>query len=142
VEPPRECGRPLAFRQRCAVAQEPDNWSLRRLLRSRRERPRGRCAKKGDELTPLIRSPRRRSVMKSRRFMSDIGLFPGWRRRSVYRTLNLPQGGPQVLGAKLKCSESRRWPAPHCASNQARIAAHACAGTRFYVFKSGQRGAF
>src|SRR5262245_38058909 len=51
VEPPRECGRPLAFRQRCAVAQEPDNWSLRRLLRSRRERPSGsRTAEQRDEL--------------------------------------------------------------------------------------------
>src|SRR5262245_17378651 len=29
-----------------------------------------------------------------------------WPLRSVFRTLNLPQGGPQVLGADLKCSES------------------------------------
>src|SRR5262249_42518000 len=50
VEPPRECGRPLTFRQRCAVAQEPDNWSLRRLLRAHGERPRGRTAKQRDEL--------------------------------------------------------------------------------------------
>src|SRR5262249_47427876 len=54
VEPPRECGRPLTFRQRGAVAQEPDNWSLRRLLRSRRERPRGSAAtEKRDERAPL-----------------------------------------------------------------------------------------
>src|SRR5262249_33756885 len=54
VEPPRECGRPLAFRQRCAVAQEPDNWSLPRLLRPRRERPRCRtAAQKRDELAPF-----------------------------------------------------------------------------------------
>src|SRR5262249_12918947 len=52
VEPPRECGRPLTFRQRCAVAQEPDNWSLPRLLRPRRRRPRGRVAEKRDELAP------------------------------------------------------------------------------------------
>src|SRR5262249_9980974 len=54
VEPPRECGRPLTFRQRCAVAQEPDNWSLPRLLRACRERPRGRRAdEQCDELAPL-----------------------------------------------------------------------------------------
>jgi hypothetical protein len=29
-----------------------------------------------------------------------------WPARSVYRTLNLPQGGPQILGANLNCSES------------------------------------
>src|SRR5262249_51673425 len=53
VEPPRECGRPLTFRQRCAVPQEPDNWSLPRLLRARRERPRRRRAtEQGDELAP------------------------------------------------------------------------------------------
>src|SRR5262249_5479994 len=54
VEPPRECGRPLTFRQRCAVAQEPDNWSLRRLLRSRRERPRRhRATEQRGELAPF-----------------------------------------------------------------------------------------
>jgi hypothetical protein len=30
-----------------------------------------------------------------------------WPVRSVFRTSSLPQGGPQVLGANLKCSESR-----------------------------------
>jgi hypothetical protein len=45
-------------------------------------------------------------VMNSRRLMPDIGLPPAWRRRSVYRTLNLPQRGRQVLGAGLNCSES------------------------------------
>jgi hypothetical protein len=41
--------------------------------------------------------------------MPDIGLPPPRRRcRSVYGTLNLPQGGRQVLGADLNCSESRR----------------------------------
>ena len=29
-----------------------------------------------------------------------------WPVRSVFRTSSLPQGGPQVLGANLKCSES------------------------------------
>src|SRR5262249_44471853 len=50
-----------------------------------------------------------RSVMNSRRLMSDIGLSPAWPCRSVYRTLTLPQRGGQVLGAGLNCSESR-----HC----------------------------
>jgi hypothetical protein len=41
--------------------------------------------------------------------MPDIGLPPPRRRcRSVYGTLNLPQGGRQVLGADLNCSESGR----------------------------------
>src|SRR5262249_38714982 len=54
VESPRECCRPLTFRQRCAVAQEPDNWSLPRLLRARRERPRcRRAAEQLDELPSL-----------------------------------------------------------------------------------------
>jgi hypothetical protein len=30
-----------------------------------------------------------------------------WPVRSVFRTVSLPQGGAQVLGANLKCSESR-----------------------------------
>src|SRR5262245_9262737 len=47
-----------------------------------------------------------RSVMNSRRLMSDIGLPPPWGRCSVYRTLNLPQDGRQVLGPDLNCSES------------------------------------
>ena len=36
--------------------------------------------------------------------------------------LNLPQKGRLVLGADLKCSESRRWLAPQCVSSQTRIA--------------------
>src|SRR5262249_44039334 len=52
VEPPRECGRPPPFRQRCAVAQEPDNWSLRRLLRARHHRPSRRAAEQRDEVAP------------------------------------------------------------------------------------------
>src|SRR5262249_12643177 len=57
VEPPRECGRPLTFRQRCAVAQEPDNWSLRSLLRPRSERPHHhRAAEQRYELPPLHHS--------------------------------------------------------------------------------------
>jgi hypothetical protein len=31
-----------------------------------------------------------------------------WPVRSVFRTVSLPQGGAQVLGANLKCSESKR----------------------------------
>src|SRR5262249_21253922 len=53
VESPRECGRPLTFRQRCAVAQEPDNWSLPQLLRARSERPRRRATEQHDELAPF-----------------------------------------------------------------------------------------
>src|SRR5215831_3567226 len=64
------------------------------------------------------------SVMNSRRLMSDIRLPPTRMgcRRSVYRKLSLPRGGWKVLGADLNCSESRRCPAPHCASNQTSIA--------------------
>src|SRR6516164_4585821 len=52
------------------------------------------------------------SVMNSRRFTLNIGgVLPPWRRRSVYRTLNLPHDGRQVLGTDLNCSESRGWPA-------------------------------
>jgi len=62
------------------------------------------------------------SVMKSRRFMSSIGDFlpyalsePPTGPCSVFRSFSPPQGGPQVPGADLKCSESRRRrPAPHC----------------------------
>src|SRR5262249_54003460 len=61
------------------------------------------------------------SVMKSRRFMSSIGDFlpyalsePPTGPCSVFRSFSLPQGGRQVLGANLKCSElRRRRPAPH-----------------------------
>src|SRR5262249_47631614 len=45
------------------------------------------------------------SVMNWRRSMPDIGVLPPWC-RSVYRTLNLPQRGRQVLGTDLNCSES------------------------------------
>jgi hypothetical protein len=57
------------------------------------------------------------SVMNARRFMLNMGTSSpvGWsalpatgRRRSLYRTLNLPQNGRQVLGADLNRSESRR----------------------------------
>ena len=50
--------------------------------------------------------------MNSRRLMSDIGHPPALApRRSVYRTLSLPQKGRQVLGTNLNCSESR-WVLP------------------------------
>jgi hypothetical protein len=49
-----------------------------------------------------------RSVMNSRRLTLNIGgVLPPWRRRSVYRTLNLPHDGRQVLGTDLNYSESR-----------------------------------
>src|SRR6516164_1582003 len=47
---------------------------------------------------------------------------PGAAAGPLYRTLSLRQKGRKVLGTDLKCSESRRWPAPHCASNQTSIA--------------------
>src|SRR5262245_49335506 len=87
-----------------------------------------------NELTPL--------AVEHRGLPPPCASAADWPLRSVFRTPSLPQGGPPVLGPNLNCSESRRWPAPHCASNQARIAAYACAGTRCYVFKSGQHGAF
>src|SRR5215467_8083180 len=52
------------------------------------------------------------SVMNLRRFMSSIGDFlpiaADWPVRPVFRRFSLPQGGRQVLGAELKCSESKR----------------------------------
>jgi hypothetical protein len=42
--------------------------------------------------------------------------------RSVFRTSNLGQRGRLVLGANLKCSESRGWPAPHVPLTRTRIA--------------------
>src|SRR5262249_14793475 len=54
VEPPRECGRPLLSRKGCPAAKDPDNRSLRRLLRAHRERPCcRRAAEKRDERPPL-----------------------------------------------------------------------------------------
>jgi len=49
-----------------------------------------------------------RSVMNSRRLMSDMGLPLALAPPSVFRTLNLPQRGRQVLGANLNRSESNR----------------------------------
>jgi hypothetical protein len=45
------------------------------------------------------------SVMKSRRFMPDIGVPPA-SALPVFRTLNLLQNGRQVLGPDLNRSES------------------------------------
>jgi hypothetical protein len=62
------------------------------LLRARHERPlRRRAGGQRDELASLHVEHRASS--------------PPWRCRSVYRTLNLPQRGRQVLGADLNCSE-------------------------------------
>jgi hypothetical protein len=44
--------------------------------------------------------------MNSRRFMPDIGVPPA-SAMPVYRTLNLPQKGRQILGPDLNRSESR-----------------------------------
>jgi hypothetical protein len=70
VEPPRECGRPLTFRQRCAVAQEPDNWSLPRLLRPRRERPASR--RPAEQRDELAASQRIDSIPSNRAALQDI----------------------------------------------------------------------
>jgi hypothetical protein len=59
------------------------------------------------------------SEMNSRRLMSDIGFPLALAPRSVFRTLNLPQRGRQVLGADLNRSEST-WGAgdPSCAASE------------------------
>ena len=49
------------------------------------------------------------------------GFLPPWSRQSVDRTLNLPQRDPQVLGADLNRSESRRGAVAPCRP-------HACCG--------------
>src|SRR5262249_9543305 len=71
------------------------------LLRARRERPRCRAAEKRDELATL--------------YVEHRGLPPlciiaaaDWPVRPVFHRFSLPQGGRQVLGAELKCSESMR----------------------------------
>src|SRR5262245_16435610 len=61
------------------------------------------CARAGSGHAATV-APR--SVIKPRRLMSDIGLLSRWRRRSLRRTLKLPQKGRQVLGADLNRSES------------------------------------
>src|SRR5215831_14369390 len=72
--------------------------SLHILLCTRRDRPRGRrAAEKRNELAPSQAEHRGSSNRLARR-------------RSVYRTLSLPQIAGYVLGADLNCSESRRWP--------------------------------
>src|SRR5215471_21614956 len=71
------------------------------------------------------------SVTNSRRFMPNMGSSSPaiWRRqraqidrrrRSVYRTLNLPQNGRQVLGPDLNRSGSRRGalPVPSCTATR------------------------
>src|SRR5262245_14789991 len=96
VEPPaRACGRPLTFRQRCAVAEEPDNWSLRLLWHARRERPRHRrAAEKRDE----------RAARQMRRPMFEHRPPPALL-VEAYRILSLPPSGGRVLGADLNRSE-------------------------------------
>src|SRR5262249_17833828 len=82
------------------AAEEPDHRDG--LLRTRCERPRGcRAAEKRDELATL--------------YVEHRGLPPlcviaaaDWPVRPVCRRFSLPQGGRQVLGAELKCSESKR----------------------------------
>src|SRR5262245_9949578 len=53
AQPLHECGEPLALDQGRGGAQESDGRQLARLLRARRERPRGRAADERDERTPV-----------------------------------------------------------------------------------------
>src|SRR6266436_1612882 len=49
------------------------------------------------------------SVMNSRRLMPDLGISPALvPSRAFYRRVSLRQRCPQVLGADLNCSESKR----------------------------------
>src|SRR5262249_11190415 len=68
------------------------NHRHRWLLRARRERPRGRAADQRDEVAAS--------------HVEHRGSLPHWRCQSVYRTLNLPQRGREVLGGQpeLFCS--------------------------------------
>ena len=109
AQPLHKSGSPLAPGRRRARAQEPDSRQLRRLLRARRERPRGRrAAEQADELAPphaghgLPPRCRRRSYQA------------GTARRSRFDASGACRGqGQPVLGADLNCSELRwRRPAP------------------------------
>src|SRR5262249_14494596 len=70
------------------------------LLRARRERPRCRsAAEQRDELAALH--------VEHGGLPPLCAISPPTGPCSVFRTCSLPQGGLQVLGANLKCSESR-----------------------------------
>src|SRR5262245_38927119 len=87
-----ERGREVRTRLGRSLVEEPD-YGHYRLLRARRERPRcSRPAKQRDELAPSHVGHRASSPLA---------------RRSVCRTVNLPQRCRQVLGLDLNCSESR-----------------------------------
>jgi hypothetical protein len=60
------------------------------------------CAASGHDAAALASN-----LMNSRRLMPNIGLPPA-SAPPVYRMLNLPQSGWQVLGPDLNCSESIR----------------------------------
>jgi hypothetical protein len=68
------------------------------LLRLRRERPRGSAAEQRDERATFY--------VEHGDFLPDALSAPPTGPCSVFRTVSLPQGGRQVLGANLKCSES------------------------------------
>src|SRR5262249_22092548 len=90
-------------------------YAVAKLLRARRERPGcHRAAEQRDEpASPYV----------------EHGLPSRKPALSAYSRLRMPRKHPQVLGVDLNCSESRR--PLKCG-----------AGTRFYVFMSGQHGAF
>src|SRR6516164_5347351 len=105
----------------------PSGLSAARFMSTPIRRGRSSCcarAASGQAATPPPSS-----VMNSRRFMSGMGTFSPMRYqpadrpvRSVFRTSNLGQRGRQVLGADLKCSESRRRAALNVSLTRTRIA--------------------
>jgi hypothetical protein len=95
-----ECGQIACTISKRRAAEKSDHRH-RRLLRARRERPRGCSA-----------AEQRYELAASH---AEHGDFPPvvWRRRhrawrSVYRMFSLPQSSRQVLGSSLNRSESRR----------------------------------
>src|SRR5262249_56898459 len=76
------------------------------LLRLCRERPHRSAAEQRDERAAFH--------VEHGDFLPDALSQPPTGPCSLFRSFSLPQGGRQVLGANLKCSESRRRrPAPH-----------------------------
>src|SRR5262249_21479987 len=79
----------------------------------------GCCPHARFTLTASSRPPAPTRAINSRRLRSSMGDFlpdalsePPIGPCSVFRNFSLPQRGRQVLGANLKCSESRRWACP------------------------------
>src|SRR5262249_39059499 len=90
------CRRARVARQQKA---NPANRRVR-LLRARREWPRSRAAEQRDEIATFH--------VEHGDFLPDALSALPTGPCPVFRSFSLPQGGRQVLGANLKCSESRR----------------------------------